>query len=653
MGLIWLLFGAYHAPVPLAMSKPQTTDLTASLGIDDPFGMLVAGVSDYAVFFLDASGRVISWNRGAERIKGYAAEEIIGRHFSTFYPAEAIERGWPEQELELAEAQGRFEDEGWRLRKDGSRFWASVLITAVRDPQGRLRGFSKITRDMTERRRHEESLRQTEERLRLLVESVRDYAIYMLDVEGRVASWNAGAERIKGYTASEIIGRHFSLFYPQEARDKKFPEQELALAKEHGRYEEEGLRVRKNGVTFWASIAITPVYDAHNALRGYAKVTRDLSERKRTEALEESARRMNEFLAMLAHELRNPLAPIASALNLLAKRPTSDATELWVRDVLRRQTAQLSRLVDDLLDVSRITRAAMTLERRALDLRKAVRGALDASMQWIEPRRHVLDVRLPDEPVEMSGDEVRLTQVVQNLLHNAAKYTPDGGRIEVELRREADEALIVVRDNGVGMAAELLSSAFELFTQGSQSLDRAHGGLGVGLTLVQRLVKLHGGTVEARSPGPGKGSEFLVRLPLSPRPEAAQIMSAAAPAPAAPAPRRRVLVVDDNKDAANALALLLEAEGHEVRTAADGVTGLALAREYGPEVVLLDISLPRLDGYEIARRMREDAQLRSATLIAITGYGQSHDRARAAAAGFDYHLTKPVEYTSLQRLFRG
>ena len=635
------------------MSKPQTTDLTASLGIDDPFGMLVAGVSDYAVFFLDASGRVISWNRGAERIKGYAAEEIVGRHFSAFYPAEAIERGWPEQELELAEAQGRFEDEGWRLRKDGSRFWASVLITAVRDPQGRLRGFSKITRDMTERRRHEESLRQTEERLRLLVESVRDYAIYMLDVEGRVASWNAGAERIKGYAASEIIGRHFSLFYPQEARDKKFPEQELALAKEHGRYEEEGLRVRKNGVTFWASIVITPVYDAHNALRGYAKVTRDLSERKRTEALEESARRMNEFLAMLAHELRNPLAPIASALNLLAKRPTSDATELWVRDVLRRQTAQLSRLVDDLLDVSRITRAAMTLERRALDLRKAVRGALDASMQWIEPRRHVLDVRLPDEPVEMSGDEVRLTQVVQNLLHNAAKYTPDGGRIEVELRREAGEALIVVRDNGVGMAAELLSSAFELFTQGSQSLDRAHGGLGVGLTLVQRLVKLHGGTVEARSPGPGNGSEFLVRLPLSPRPEAAQTVSAAAPAPAAPGPRRRVLVVDDNKDAANALALLLEAEGHEVRTAADGVTGLALAREYGPEVVLLDISLPRLDGYEIARRMREDAQLRSATLIAITGYGQSHDRARAAAAGFDYHLTKPVEYTSLQRLFRG
>jgi PAS domain S-box-containing protein len=634
----------------LEMSKHQT-DLTASLGIDDPFGKLVAGVSDYAVFFLDASGRIISWNRGAERIKGYAAEEIIGRHFSTFYPAEALERGWPEQELQLAEAQGRFEDEGWRVRKDGTRFWANVVITAVRDDDGKLRGFSKVTRDMTERRRHEESLRQTEERLRLLVESVKDYAIFMLDVEGRVASWNAGAERIKGYSASEIVGRHFSLFYPQEAREKKFPEQELALAKEHGRYEDEGLRVRKNGAAFWASIVITPVYDAQNVLRGYAKVTRDLSERKRAEALEDSARRMNEFLAMLAHELRNPLAPIANALSLLAKRPTADAKELWVRDVLRRQTAQLSRLVDDLLDVSRITRSAMTLERRPMDLRKAVRSALDASMQWVEAHRHALEVRLPEAPLEISGDEVRLTQIVQNLLHNAAKYTPDGGRIELELRAQAGEALLVVRDTGVGMTPELLACAFDLFRQGSQSLERTQGGLGVGLTLVQRLVRLHGGSVEAHSAGPGQGSEFRVRLPLA---EPLQDAQPAAPPlqPSEPAPRRRVLVVDDNKDAANALRLLLEGEGHEVRTAGDGMAGLAIAREYGPEVVLLDISLPRLDGYETARRMREDARLRDVTLIAITGYGQSHDRARAAAAGFDHHLTKPVEYASLQRLFR-
>ena len=636
------------------MSKSITPDLASILGIADPFAELVAGVNDYAIFFLDPAGRVISWNAGAERIKGYAAAEIIGRHLSVFYPAEAVERRWPQQELELAQANGRFEDEGWRLRNDGTRFWANVVITAVRNPQGELRGFSKITRDLTARKKAEEALRHTEERMRLLIEGVKDYAIFMLDVEGRVASWNAGAERIKGYQASEIIGRHFSVFYSQEARQRKLPEQELALAKEHGRYEEEGLRMRKNGTTFWANAVLTPVYDAQNVLRGYAKVTRDLSDHRRVQALEESARRTNEFLAMLAHELRNPLAPISNALNLLARRPTSDPTEAWVREVLRRQTAQLTRLVEDLLDVSRITRSAMTLSKRRIDARQAVRSAVDAAVQWIEARRHVLEVRLPEQGVEIVADEVRLTQIVQNLLHNAAKYTPEGGRIEIELARQDGEAVLVVRDNGVGMSSEMLTEAFELFRQGQQTLDRPQGGLGVGLTLVQRLVKLHGGSIQARSAGANQGSEFTVRLPVED-----SSVPAPVPAPQAPrdalhtqGPRRRVLVVDDNDDAATALRLLLESEGHEVRTAADGVSGLASALEYRPDFVLLDIGLPRLDGYEMARRMREDERLHGVTIIAITGYAQSHDRARTAAAGFDHHLTKPVEYGALQRLFR-
>jgi PAS domain S-box-containing protein len=634
------------------MSKSITPDLVATLGIADPFAELVAGVNDYAIFFLDPAGRVISWNAGAERIKGYAAADIIGRHVSVFYPAEAVERRWPQQELELAQANGRFEDEGWRLRKDGTRFWANVIITAVRNQHGELRGFSKITRDLTARKQAEEALRHTEERMRLLIEGVKDYAIFMLDVEGRVASWNAGAERIKGYQASEVIGRHFSVFYSQEARQRKLPEQELALAKEHGRYEEEGLRVRKNGTTFWANAVLTPVYDAQNVLRGYAKVTRDLSDRRRVQALEESARRTNEFLAMLAHELRNPLAPISNALNLLARRPTSDPTEVWVREVLRRQTAQLTRLVEDLLDVSRITRSAMTLSKRRIDARQAVRSAVDAAAQWIEARRHALEVRLPEQAVEIVADEVRLTQIVQNLLHNAAKYTPEGGRIEIELARQAGEAVLVVRDNGVGMSSEMLTEAFELFRQGQQTLDRPQGGLGVGLTLVQRLVKLHGGSIQARSAGANQGSEFTVRLPVEDSSVPAAAPQALRDASQTQSPRRRVLVVDDNDDAATALRLLLESEGHEVRTAADGVSGLASALEYRPDFVLLDIGLPRLDGYEMARRMREDERLHGVTIIAITGYAQSHDRARTAAAGFDHHLTKPVEYSALQRLFR-
>jgi PAS domain S-box-containing protein len=622
-------------------------------GIADPFRSIVEQAQDYAIFLLDRGGHVVSWNRGAQRIKGYQAHEIVGRHFSTFYPQEAVDRRWPQHELEVAARDGRFEDEGWRVRKDGSLFWANVVITALHDEAGVVRGFGKITRDLTERRRNEEMLRESEERFRLLIEAVKDYAVFMLDTHGRVASWNPGAQRIKGYRADEIIGEHFRIFYSAEARERQWPEEELRRAREEGRYEEEGVRIRKDGAAFWANVVITPVRDSAGVLRGYAKVTRDLTDRKRIESLESSERQMQEFLAVLAHELRNPLAPISNALNLLARKPTADPSEIWVRDVLQRQTGQLSHLVDDLLDVSRITRAALVLDRKAVDLRTLLRQAADASTQWFEQRRHTLDVRVPSERLVVEGDEVRLSQVVQNLLHNAAKYTPDGGRIDLEARREGDEAVIRVKDNGIGMTADMLSTAFELFKQAHQGLDRSQGGLGVGLTLVERLIKMHGGRVEARSEGPGHGSEFVVRLPLKPeQPIVRPPGEAKGPGDAPNGPRRRILVVDDNRDAAQALKLLLETDGHEVRVAADGAGGLALARQYKPDVALLDIGLPSMDGYELARRMREEPALEGMLLIAVTGYGQMHDRARASASGFNHHLVKPVEFSALQRLLR-
>jgi PAS domain S-box-containing protein len=623
---------------------------TILAGIADPYRRLVESVRDYAIFLLDAAGRIVSWSPGAERLKGYAASEILGRHFSIFYPAPENERGVPAEELRVAAAVGRFEDEGWRLRKDGSRFWANVVITALHDDAGAVRGFCKITRDLTQRRKHEESLRQSEERFRLLVESVKDYAIFMLDPEGRVTSWNAGAQRINGYAPAEVIGRHFSLFYTEDGRRKKWPDEELRVAREQGRFEDEGLRVRKDGSTFWAHVVLTPVFGHDGDLRGFAKVTRDLTDLRRIEALEKAQRQTNEFLAMLAHELRNPLAPIRNALHLLSKKPTTDATEVWVRDVLQRQTVQMTRLVDDLLDVSRMTRSTVALNKAPVDLGKVVREAVDASMQWIEAKQHALDVRLPPERLEIEVDPVRINQVIQNLIHNAAKFTANGGRIVVEARRESEHVVISVKDNGIGMSPELRGSAFELFKQGQQGLDRAEGGLGVGLTLVQRLAMLHGGTVEARSEGPGKGSEFVVRLPL-------RHGTAPSPAPASGASdvresRQRVLVVDDNVDAANALRYLLENDGHEVQVAGDGAFGLKLAREFRPNFLLLDIGLPKLDGYELARQVRADPALGGTTIIAVTGYGQPEDRERAAAAGFDYHLTKPVEFQSLQRLFR-
>jgi PAS domain S-box-containing protein len=618
------------------------------LELSDPYRRLVHDVQDYAIFLLDRSGHIVSWNRGAERLKGYAAAEIIGRNFSVLYPPDAIERRWPERELKMAQESGRLEDEGWRVRKDGSRFWANVVITALHDESGALRGFSKITRDLTERRNQEETLRQSEQRFRVLVDGLRDYAIFMLDTDGRVTSWNSGAQRITGYTAEEIRGQHFSVFYPRAAIDRKLPEQELAMAREHGRFEDEGPRLRKDGTTFWANVVVSPFYDHEGVLMGYANVARDLTDRKRAESLEQAERRTSEFLAMLAHELRNPLAPINNALHLLALKPPADATEKWVREVLHRQTAQITRLIDDLLDVSRITRAAIPLDVRPLDVRAVVRAAVEGSMQWIQARGHALSIELPpNEALTVLADEVRLTQVLHKLLHNAARYTPEGGQLSIGARREASEVVICVKDNGVGMDAELLRSAFDLFKQGQPAVQRPQGGLGIGLTLVQRLVRLHGGTVEARSAGVDRGSEFTVRLPVAHE----QPASAAADERASSTPRR-VLVIDDNSDAANALRMLLENDGHSVRVAHDGVSGLALAREYRPEYLLLDIGLPRLNGYDIAASVRGDPELKDTTIVAITGYGQVHDRARTAAVGFDHHLTKPVEFTALQELFR-
>jgi PAS domain S-box-containing protein len=412
-------------------------ELDNPLELPDPYRQLVHGVQDCAIFLLDREGRVVSWNRGAELLKRYAPSEIIGQHFSLFYPAEAIERRLPQRDLKIAQESGRLEDEGWRVRKDGSRFWANVVITALHDESGAVRGFSKTTRDLTERRRHEETLRQSEERFRVLIAGVREYAMVMLDPDGRVARWNAGAERVLGYKAQEIEGRHVSAFYPREAIDKKFPEQELALAREHGRFEGEAERVRKDGSTFWANVVVMPLYDQEGVLDGYANVTRDLTDIRRVESLEKAEQQTSGFLASLAHELRNPIAPINNALHLLSLRPAADSTEKWVREVLQRQTAQMTRLIDDLLDVSRVTRSAILLNNQLLDVRAVVRAAVDAAMQWMQARRHAVSVDFAQgEPLTVLGDEKRLAQVLQNLLHNAARYTPEGGQVTVSARRE-------------------------------------------------------------------------------------------------------------------------------------------------------------------------------------------------------------------------
>jgi PAS domain S-box-containing protein len=609
---------------------------------EERFRLLLENVQDYAIFMLDPGGHVASWNAGAERLKGYTAAEIIGKHFSIFYPPEALARNWPAYELEQASKLSRFEDEGWRLRKDGTRFWANVVITALRDREGVLVGFSKITRDLTERRNTEERLRQSEERFRLLLEGVQDYAIMMLDPEGRVSSWNLGAESILGYKAPEVIGRSFECFYPPEDLAAGRPANELRTALLNRRAEDRGWRVRKDGTRFWADVVVTALYDSHGQLRGFAKVTRDLSERKRMEALEEQGRHLTEFMAMLAHELRNPLAPIRNAIGIMAMAGETSPQVNWCRDVIERQTMHLARLVDDLLDVSRITRGKLRLKTAPIDLRDAVASAVEATRSLFDARRQRLHARISDEPILVNGDITRLVQVMMNLLNNAAKYTQEGGEAWVDAFTEDNDAILRVRDNGMGIAPDMLDHVFDLFAQGERTIDRAEGGLGIGLTLARRIVALHGGSVVARSEGPGRGSEFEARLPmLRPGTEFALEKVGAAGLPRA-GKRLSVLVVDDNTDAANSVAMLLRMAGHEVRVENDGPAALQSARLKLPQIVLLDIGLPGMNGHDVARELRASKGGSDMRIYAMTGYGQPEDIARSREAGFDGHLVKPV-----------
>jgi signal transduction histidine kinase len=452
--------------------------------------------------------------------------------------------------------------------------------------------------------------------------------------------WEAGADEylFKPFHPRELLTRLQSLL--SAARERRLGEARLRRA--NAELEE---RVRQRTAEL-AQLNCSLVAEVAQRRR----LEQEL--RLRVEQLAEGDRRKDEFLAMLAHELRNPLAPVRNALHVLKLAPTDSTDFARVRAMMERQVDHLVLLVDDLLDVSRITRGVIELRKRPVLLADVLTQAVETTGPLLSARRHELRVVIPPEAVQLEGDPTRLAQVVSNLLNNAAKYTDPGGLIELSASVENEHAVIRIRDSGIGIPAEMLGRVFDLFVQLNRTIDRSQGGLGIGLTLVRRLVELHGGTVEAHSEGLGKGSEFVVRLPiLKELPPALQVNGIGAARGVSTG--RRVLVVDDNIDAAQTLALLLRVSGHVVRMAHDGPSGLAAAQEWLPEFVLLDIGLPGIDGYEVARRLRGEAESSKITLIAVSGYGQDEDRRRSAEAGFDEHLVKPVEPTALQRLLAG
>ncbi|MDB5352907.1 MAG: hypothetical protein JWN86_4154 [Planctomycetota bacterium] len=892
---------------------------------EEQFSHLVAGVTDYAIFLLDLHGHVRTWNIGAERLKGYTAQEIIGQHFSRFYPEDAIESAVPEKELQLAQAEGRCEVEGWRLRKDGSRFWANVVITAMKDEAGKLRGFLKITRDLTDRQKVEEALRQSEEQFRSLAEGM-PHCVWVCDNQGNMQYQNQVWYAYTGTMPGDVHGLDWLAFCHPDDRSHLMEERakaletdglhvfdiEVRIRRHDGEYrwfrvtglpirDDKGVTIRWAGtcteineqrrlvdalrqseerlrllataandglwdldiatgrvwwndaydrwfgprppetgksIDWWADrlhpedservlrwlreaiageatrwvenyrlrradgsyayvvdrvlvqrdrlgkavravgsmldltdlkeaeealreseqrlreradeletvlratpaaiwmshdpqchritgnpasyellkmpegtnpsatadpedlarrtyqefrngvpvpphelpmqLAASKGVEVHNAevtmvfkdgslrhtygnavplwnpdgsVRGSVGASVDITELKQAEdKLKDADRNKDEFLAMLAHELRNPLAPIQSSLELFRLAGSNDPKLERAKAIMERQVNHLVRLVDDLLDVSRITRGQITLQKAPVDLATIVANAVESSRPLIDARRHDLQISLPSEALPFDGDPTRLTQVVVNLLSNSSKYTPEGGHISIEARSDGNQAVIAVKDDGMGIAPDMLPKVFNLFSQAERSLDRSQGGLGIGLTLVHRLVALHGGTVTVNSAGLGQGSEFVVRLPLLAGRVSDETAGASNRQKAeGTSLTRRILVVDDMPEVAESLAMLLEYLGHVVRMAHDGQTALQLIEEFRPDVILLDIGMPGMDGYAVARQIRAQPSLRGIYLAALSGYGTESDRERSREAGFDAHLLKPVKLATLER----
>jgi len=614
---------------------------------NERFRLLVEDVKDYAIFTLDPNGYVDSWNLGAERILGYQEAEIVGQSGSCIFTPESLQRGEDKKEQRKAVAEGRAEDERWHVRKDGTRFWASGILTSLRDEAGNLLGFSKILRDFTERKQAEEALQEANRQVTNILESITD-AFISIDSEWRYQYVNPRAEQLFQKTREELIGRSMWEVFPPNPDSQYYQCAHKALA-EQVTVEYEDFYPPLN---IWLAVRF---YPCNNGLTAYFQdiTVRKQSEealRQQAEELSQANRMKDEFLATLSHELRSPLNAILGWAHLLGSRNFDAVTSARAIETIERNAKSQLQLIEDLLDVSRIIRGQLHLNVRPLELVAVIESAVDTVRPAADAKAIQLQAVLDPMAGQISGDAERLQQVIWNLLTNAIKFTPKGGRVQICLKRTNSHVEITVSDTGQGIAADFLPHVFDRFRQADSSITRSYSGLGLGLAIVRHLVELHGGIVRAESQGEGQGATFIVQLPLLEEVRNEQVKSEDLEGPLPlTLEGLRLLVVDDNADARDLYQSLLEEYGAEVTAVASAREGIAALERLQPDVLVSDIGMPNEDGYTLIRQVRALKSERASQVpaVALTAYAREEDQQAALLAGFQKYLAKPVEPAEL------
>ena len=628
----------------------QISDLARERALGHPalraahVATLIDAVDDTAIFELTQEGRVRAWTDAARRVLLYDAEAADGCDVSLFHTREAVAAGEPARWLAAARNDGRTEQKGWRVRRDGSMFYASAVLVQLRDIDGSPDGFAAVYRDITIQYAAEEHARITEAREQQLLETLDDCAVCELSPEGVIRSWSAGAQALFGYTAQEAVGQSLALLHSQHGVVSGTEASGRDTVRATGRWAGDERLQRQDGSLLRCHVRQVLLRDGGESVSGILWTARDISDASRLADLENAGRRVQAFLAILAHELRNPLAPIRNAVDVIRLTPVSDSRIRHCAEIIGRQLHLLTRLVTDLMDVGRVTSGKLKVQPVPILYNEVVSTAIEAMRPALEGASQKLEVTLPADPVFVNGDAARLEQVLSNLLSNATKYTQRGGAVTVTVKAEAGQVITAIEDTGRGIATDALDRIFNLFAQ--EGDDRARSGLGIGLALARAVIEAHGGAIQASSAGEGHGSTFTVMLP-----EVQMDGASVSRTTAAQCTGQRILIVDDSADSADSMAELLTVLGHEARPVYTGMQALDAVRAFAPDVVLLDLEMPDMSGYEVLEALRAagstNATGATMRIFALTGRSSPDDRRRTGVAGFDAHLVKPLTVEAL------